>query len=265
MLFRRIGITFAVYGEAEGQERLIPFDVLPRILSAREWELLRKGLEKRLDAINKFIADIYTRREVIKAGVIPEDLVFQNPVFRPEMNGKKVPHGIYVHIGGIDIVRTDADTFYVLEDNVRAPSASPTCWRTAKSCCGCFRIVCAPSRGASRKLSGRAPCHPDLGRAASASSDPTVILLTPGDTTLPITNTRFWPTSWASSWSRGATFRQGRIRIHANNARAQAGRRHLSAHRRRFLDPLAFRPDSALGVPGLMAVYQTGMLSWPMP
>jgi uncharacterized circularly permuted ATP-grasp superfamily protein len=122
VLFRRIGITFAVYGEAEGQERLIPFDVLPRILSASEWEVLRKGLEQRLNAINKFIADIYTRREVIKAGVIPEDLVFQNPVFRPEMNGKKVPHGIYVHVGGIDVVRTDADTFYVLEDNVRAPS-----------------------------------------------------------------------------------------------------------------------------------------------
>src|SRR6266446_10986069 len=113
LLFRRIGITFAVYGEADAQERLIPFDVLPRILAASEWELLRKGLEQRVKALNAYIHDVYARREILKAGIVPEDLVFQNPVFRPEMNGLKVPHDIYVHIAGIDIVRIDADTFYV--------------------------------------------------------------------------------------------------------------------------------------------------------
>src|SRR5450631_3067590 len=101
LLFRRIGITFAVYGEAEAQERLIPFDVIPRILSAAEWDLLRLGLEQRVKALNLYIKDVYGRREILKAGHIPEDLVFQNPVFRPEMNGQKVPHDIYVHVGEI--------------------------------------------------------------------------------------------------------------------------------------------------------------------
>src|SRR5689334_23011645 len=120
--FRRIGITFAVYGDAEAQERLIPFDVIPRILAASEWQTLQRGLEQRVKAINAYIKDVYNRREVLKAGIVPEDLVFHNPVFRPEMNGQKVPHDIYVHVAGIDIVRDDADTFYVLEDNARTPS-----------------------------------------------------------------------------------------------------------------------------------------------
>src|SRR6202171_2294611 len=124
LLFRRIGITFAVYGEADAQERLIPFDVIPRILSAKEWDTLLRGLEQRVKAINAYLRDIYGRREILKAGLVPEDLVFQNPVFRPEMNGQKVPHDIYVHIAGIDIVRVDAATFYVLEDNGRTPSCS---------------------------------------------------------------------------------------------------------------------------------------------
>ena len=122
LIFRRIGITFAVYGDADAQERLIPFDVLPRILSAAEWDVLRAGLEQRVKAINAYIRDVYGRREILKAGVVPEDLVFQNPVFRPEMNGQRVPHDIYVHVAGIDVVRVDADTFYVLEDNARTPS-----------------------------------------------------------------------------------------------------------------------------------------------
>src|SRR5947208_2658056 len=124
LIFRRIGITFAVYGDAEAQERLIPFDVLPRILAAAEWDLLRSGLEQRVKALNHYIRDVYTRREILRAGVVPEDLVFQNPVFRPEMNGQKVPHDIYVHIAGIDIVRVDPENFSVLEDNARTPSGA---------------------------------------------------------------------------------------------------------------------------------------------
>src|SRR5262245_42195107 len=122
LLFRRIGITFSVYGEADAQERLIPFDVIPRILSAAEWEQVRAGLDQRVRAINLYIKDIYGPRDILKAGIVPENLVFQNPVFRPEMNGQKVPHDIYVHLAGIDVVRVEPDTFYVLEDNVRTPS-----------------------------------------------------------------------------------------------------------------------------------------------
>ncbi len=108
LLFRRIGITFAVYGDAEAQERLIPFDVIPRILSAKEWTILEKGLKQRVRALNLFLRDIYHGRDILRADIIPDDLIFQNPVFRPEMNGQDVPHDVYVHIAGIDIVRVDA-------------------------------------------------------------------------------------------------------------------------------------------------------------
>src|ERR1700759_1721721 len=122
LLFRRIGITFAVYGDADSTERLIPFDVIPRVLAASEGEPVKRGLEQRTKAINLYIKDVYSKREVLRAGIVPDDLVFQNPVFRPEMNGLRVPHDIYVFIAGIDIVRVDANTFYVLEDNARTPS-----------------------------------------------------------------------------------------------------------------------------------------------
>ena len=122
LLFRRIGITFAVYGEADATERLIPFDVIPRILSGPEWRLLEGGLKQRVKALNLFIKDIYGARDILRAGIVPDDLVFRNPAFRPEMSGQSVPHDIYVHIAGIDIVRVDAETFYVLEDNARTPS-----------------------------------------------------------------------------------------------------------------------------------------------
>src|SRR5690606_16102998 len=121
-IFRRIGITFAVYGEAEAQERLIPFDIIPRILNGDEWARLSRGLEQRITALNAFLRDIYGKREILRAGLIPEQLVYRNPVFRPEMNHQKVPHDIYVMIAGIDLVRTGEDEFYVLEDNTRVPS-----------------------------------------------------------------------------------------------------------------------------------------------
>src|ERR1044072_4893163 len=98
LLFRRIGITFAVYGDAEAQERLIPFDVIPRILSGPEWTLLKKGLKQRVRALNMFLRDVYHGRDILRAGIIPDDLIFQNPVFRPEMNDQQVPHDVYVHI-----------------------------------------------------------------------------------------------------------------------------------------------------------------------
>jgi uncharacterized circularly permuted ATP-grasp superfamily protein len=121
-IFRRIGITFAVYGEAEAQERLIPFDIIPRILTHEEWTRLGRGLEQRVNAINAFLRDVYGKREILRAGVVPEELVYRNEAFRPEMNHQKVPHDIYVAIAGIDLVRTNPDEFYVLEDNTRVPS-----------------------------------------------------------------------------------------------------------------------------------------------
>src|SRR6202051_3789475 len=181
LLFRRIGITFSVYGEADAQERLIPFDVLPRILSAAEWDLLRTGLEQRVKAINLYIKDVYGRREILKAGHIPEDLVFQNPVFRPEMNGQKVPHDIYVHVGGIDIIRVDAETFYVLEDNARTPSGVSYMLENREIMLRLFPELFARHRIAPVEN------YPDEMLAtlnsvapSTATSEPNIVLLTPG-------------------------------------------------------------------------------------
>jgi uncharacterized circularly permuted ATP-grasp superfamily protein len=260
VLFRRIGITFAVYGEAEGQERLIPFDVLPRILSAAEWELLRKGLEQRLNAINQFIADIYNRREILKAGIIPEDLIFQNPVFRPEMNAKTVPHGIYVHIGGIDIVRTDGETFYVLEDNVRTPSGMSYMLENREIMLRLFPELFAQHRVAPVEN------YPDELLATltsvappSASGDPTVVLLTPG-----VYNSAYYEHSFLAD-KLGIELVEGRdlfVKDESVFMRTTQGPRRVDVIYSRidddFLDPLAFRPDSTLGVPGLLAAYQAG-------
>jgi len=122
LLFRRIGITFAVYGEQAAQERLIPFDIIPRILAADEWRRLSHGLEQRVKALNAFLRDVYGNREIVRAGIVPEELVFRNPYFRPEMAHLRLVGDVYVAIAGIDVVRVDDDTFYVLEDNARTPS-----------------------------------------------------------------------------------------------------------------------------------------------
>src|SRR5262245_7269080 len=181
LLFRRIGISFAVYGDADATERLIPFCVLPRILAAKEWDLVRRGLEQRVRTINAYIKDVYNRRDILKAKVVPEDLVFQNPVFRPEMNGQAVPHDIYVHIAGIDIVRIDSETFYVLEDNARTPSGVSYMLENREIMLRLFPELFSKHRIAPVEN------YPDELLATlksvapnSSSSDPTVVLLTPG-------------------------------------------------------------------------------------
>src|SRR6202521_3281470 len=263
VLFRRIGITFAVYGEADAQEGLIPFDVLPRILAATEWDILRAGLEQRVNAINHYVQDIYSRREILKAGVVPEDLVFQNPVFRPEMNGQKVPHDIYVHIAGIDIVRVDADTFYVLEDNARTPSGVSYMLENREIMLRLFPELFSRHRVAPVEN------YPDELLATlksvapkTASADPTVVLLTPG-----IYNSAYYEHSFLAD-KLGIELVEGRdvvVKGQVAYMRTTEGLKRIDVIYRRidddFLDPLAFRPDSALGVPGLMTVYQAGNLT----
>ncbi len=260
LLFRRIGITFAVYGEAEAQERLIPFDVIPRILSSTEWKTLRRGLEQRVRAINLFLNDIYNRREILKASVIPEDMVFQNPVFRPEMNGQKVPHDIYVHIAGIDIIRVDADTFYVLEDNARTPSGVSYMLENREIMLRLFPELFSRHRVAPVEN------YPDELLAtlksvapATAASDPTVVLLTPG-----IFNSAYYEHSFLAD-KLGVELVEGRdlfIKGEVVYMRTTEGPKRVDVIYRRidddFLDPLTFRPDSVLGVPGLMSAYQAG-------
>src|SRR5690349_21363337 len=263
VLFRRIGITFAVYGDADAQERLIPFDVLPRILSAAEWDVLSAGLEQRVKALNAYIRDIYGRREILRAAIIPEDLVFQNPVFRPEMNGQKVPHDIYVHIAGIDIVRVDADTFYVLEDNARTPSGVSYMLENREIMLRLFPELFSRHRVAPVEN------YPDELLAtlksvapASASADPTVVLLTPG-----VHNSACYEHSFLAD-KLGVELVEGRdlfVKDDCIYMRTTEGPKRVDVIYRRidddFLDPLVFRSDSVLGVPGLMSAYRAGRVT----
>ena len=260
LLFRRFGITFAVYGEAQAQERLIPFCVIPRILSGPEWGTLSRGLEQRVRALNFFLKDIYSQREILRAGVIPEDLIFRNPVFRPEMNGQEVPHDLYVLIAGIDIVRVDADTFYVLEDNARTPSGVSYMLENREIMLRLFPDLFSRHRVAPVEnypdellatLTSAAP--------AGASRDPTVVLLTPG-----VFNSAYYEHSFLAD-KLGIELVEGRDLLVSDrivHMRTTEGLKRVDVIYRRvdddFLDPLTFRPDSLLGVPGLMSAYTAG-------
>jgi uncharacterized circularly permuted ATP-grasp superfamily protein len=259
-IFRRMGITFAVYGEAEATERLIPFDIIPRILTAAEWTRLAKGLDQRVKALNAYLYDIYGKREILRAGIVPDDLVFRNPAFRPEMNGTPVPHNIYVQIAGIDVVRTGADTFYVLEDNTRVPSGVSYMLENREIMLRLFPELFSGHRVAPVEnytdellatLKSVAP--------ASAPGDPTVVLLTPG-----IYNSAYFEHSFLAD-KLGVELVEGRDLLVKSNIvymRTTEGPKRVDVIYRRidddFLDPLMFRPDSMLGVPGLMSAYLTG-------
>ena len=181
LLFRRIGITFTVYGDNESSERLIPFCIIPRVLTKPEWTTIERGLEQRVSAINAFLSDIYGAQECIKAGVIPADLVDRNPHYRPEMRGVPAPHNVYVHIAGIDVVRVNEETFYVLEDNVRTPSGVSYMLENREVMMRLFPELFTLHRVAPVEdypesllatLRSVAP--------ARGGQDPTVVLLTPG-------------------------------------------------------------------------------------
>ena len=263
LLFRRIGITFAVYGEDAAQERLIPFDVLPRILMAAEWMQLKRGLEQRVRAINLYLKDIYGARDILRAGVIPEDLVYQNPAFRPEMNGHRMPHDIFVQIAGIDVVRTGPETFYVLEDNVRTPSGVSYMLENREIMLRLFPELFARHRVAPVEtytdellavLKSVAP--------ASAAADPTVVLLTPG-----AHNSAYYEHSFLADKMGIELVEGGDLFVQDEEVfmRTTRGPKRVDVIYRRidddFLDPLSFRPDSALGVPGLMVAYRAGHLA----
>jgi uncharacterized circularly permuted ATP-grasp superfamily protein len=262
-IFHRMGITFAVYGEAEANERLIPFDIIPRILTAKEWSFISRGLEQRVKALNAYLHDIYGKREILRAGIVPEDLVYQNPAFRPEMNGKLVPHDSYVQIAGIDVVRTGADTFYVLEDNARVPSGVSYMMENREIMLRLFpelfaRYQVAPIENYTDELLAT------LKSVApnSAPGDPTVVILTPG-----IFNSAYFEHSFLAD-KMGVELVEGRDLFVKSNVvfmRTTEGPKRVDVIYRRidddFLDPLVFRPDSVLGVPGLMSAYHASQVT----
>jgi uncharacterized circularly permuted ATP-grasp superfamily protein len=262
-IFRRIGITFAVYGEAAAQERLIPFDIIPRIIAAKEWARLARGLDQRVRAINAYIRDVYGKREILRAALVPEELVFRNPVFRPEMNGQKVPHDVYVHITGIDVVRVDAGDFYVLEDNTRTPSGVSYMLENREIMLRLFpelfgaHAVAPVENYTDELLATMKSVAPE-----TAPGDPTVVLLTPG-----IYNSAYYEHSFLAD-KLGVDLVEGRDLFVKGNVvymRTTEGPKRVDVIYRRidddFLDPLAFRPDSLLGVPGLMSAYQAGQVT----
>ncbi len=267
MIFRRVGITFAVYGakdeDGSGTERLIPFDLIPRVIPAHEWREMEKGLRQRVTALNRFIHDVYHGQEILKAGVVPADQVLRNAQFRPEMMGVDVAGDIYSHIAGIDIVRAaNADgsgTYYVLEDNLRVPSGVSYMLENRKMMMRLF-----PELFVSHRVAPVAH-YPDLLletlRAVSPGgvNEPTVVVLTPG-----MYNSAYFEHAFLAQ-QMGVELVEGKDLFVKDGfcfMRTTQGPKRVDVIYRRidddFLDPLAFRPDTSLGCAGLLGVYRAG-------
>ena len=267
MIFRRVGITFAVYGEKDadgsGTERLIPFDLIPRIIPAHEWSSMQKGLVQRVTALNRFIHDIYHDQEILKAGLIPSDQILKNAQFRPEMVGVSVPGDIYSHISGIDIVRAPnaqgEGEYFVLEDNLRVPSGVSYMLEDRKMMMRLFPELF-------RKYPVAPVAHyPDLlletlrACSPSTTAEPTVVVLTPG-----MYNSAYFEHAFLAQ-QMGVELVEGQdlfVRDRFVYMRTTQGPRRVDVIYRRvdddFLDPLAFRPTSNLGCAGLLDVYRAG-------
>ncbi|MBI3803231.1 MAG: circularly permuted type 2 ATP-grasp protein [Nitrospirae bacterium] len=258
-LFRRLGITFAVYGESAGTERLIPFDLIPRIIPAKEWQILAAGLRQRVVALNAFLHDLYHGQEILKAGRIPAEMVFSNPQYRVEMQGIHPAGGVYVHIAGVDVVHTGEGEFHILEDNLRTPSGVSYMLVNRRMMMRLF-----PELFASHSI---APVehYPELlletlrAAAPEGTREPTVVLLTPG----PYNSAYFEHTFLAQQMGIEVVEAQDLfVRDNKVFMQTMEGPAQVDVIYRRidedFLDPLAFRSDSALGVPGLLSVYRSG-------
>ena len=263
LMFRRVGITFAVYGESGGTERTIPFDIVPRIFPASEWSRLEQGLRQRVTALNMFLHDVYHEQHILKAGVIPKEQVINNAQFRPEMVGVDVPMDIYAHIAGIDIVRAthgeNTGEFFVLEDNLRVPSGVSYMLENRKMMMRLFPELFAQHRVAP------VAHYPDLLldtlRQASPSQrpNPTVVVLTPG-----MYNSAYFEHAFLAQ-QMGVELVEGKdlfVEKDVLYMRTTQGPKRVDVIYRRvdddFLDPEVFRSDSALGAAGLLRAYRAG-------
>ncbi len=257
LIFRRTGITFSVYGDEGGTERLIPSDVVPRIIPAHEWEFLERGLVQRVTAINRFLADIYHGQEILKAGVIPAEQIFANEQYQVAMIGIKVPHDTYAHIVGVDIVRHNDGEFYVLEDNLRVPSGVSYMLSNRKTMMRLFPDLF--QRHAVRPVEHYPALLLNTLRAATEVDSPTVVLLTPGRYNSAYFEHAFLAQQMGIELVEGQDLFVKGAHVYM---RTTSGPQRVDVIYRRiddsFLDPLAFRPDSMLGVPGLLAAYRLG-------
>jgi uncharacterized circularly permuted ATP-grasp superfamily protein len=258
--FRRIGITFNVYGEDAGEERLIPFDMIPRIITAREWRKLTRGIEQRVRAINAFLQDLYHRQEIVKAGRLPIHFLRENEAFLTQMIGFTPPGGVYTHIVGIDLVRTGPDDFMVLEDNARTPSGVSYMLENRETMMAMFpelftKIPVRPVSDYPRRLArSLRACAP-----ACAGSRPNIAVLTPGIYNSAYFEHAFLADQMGAELVEGSDLRvcNGRVQM-----RTTQGYKPVDVIYRRvddnYLDPLTFVPDSVLGVAGIMDVYRSG-------
>ena len=262
LLFHRVGITFAVYGDKEGAERLIPFDTIPRIIPKAEWDHLAKGLKQRADALNRFLHDIYHGQEILKAGAIPPEQVLKNPGYQKEMRGIDLPNRVYSNISGIDLVRHSDGKYYVLEDNLRTPSGVSYMIENRKMMMRLFPELFE------RQTVLPVEHYPSLlletlrAAAPARARDPVVAVLTPGQH-----NSAYFEHAFLAQ-QMGVELVEGPdLFVKDNNVymRTTSGRQRVDVIYRRlddaYLDPLAFRKDSMLGVPGLFGAYRAGNVS----
>lgn len=257
LLFRRVGITFNVYGDGDGAERLIPFDSIPRIIPAREWQHLDKGIRQRVTALNAFLHDIYHDQRILKAGVIPAAQILTNAQYQPCMQGVDLHRDTYVHITGVDIIRNHDGEYYVLEDNLRTPSGVSYMLENRKMMMRLFP-----------ELFHNQPIAPverypalllQTLRDSSPVDNPCVVVMTPGRF-----NSAYFEHSFLAQQmgvelveSADLVVKDGQVLM-----RTTTGLKRVDVIYRRidddFLDPLAFNPDSLIGVPGLLSVYRAG-------
>ncbi|WP_067737409.1 circularly permuted type 2 ATP-grasp protein [Novosphingobium naphthalenivorans] len=260
--FRRIGITFNVYGEEAAEERLIPFDMIPRIITAREWRKLTRGIEQRVRALNAFLQDLYHRQEIIRSGRLPVQALRNNDAFLAQMIGFTPPGGVYTHIVGIDLVRTGPDEFMVLEDNARTPSGVSYMLENRETMMAMFpelftkipvRSVSDYPRRLARSLRACAP------PAYKGGKRPVVAVLTPGIYNSAYFEHAFLADQMGAELVEGSDLRviDGRVAM-----RTTTGYKAIDVIYRRvdddYLDPLTFNPNSVLGVAGIMDVYRAG-------
>jgi uncharacterized circularly permuted ATP-grasp superfamily protein len=262
MSFLTQGITFTVYGRSEGTEKIFPYDLVPRVLSSAEWDKIEKGLTQRITALNLFLHDVYNDARILAEGIIPREVVYSCKHFRREMRGLRVPRNIYVAIAGTDLLRLRSGEFVVLEDNLRVPSGVSYMLASRRVMKRIFPLLfgtCAvrPIEQYTQLLLSTLRSLAPEGR-----SEPAIVLLTPG-----VYNSAYFEHTYLAR-QMGIELVEGRdLAIHDNVVymRTTAGLRRVDVIYRRvdddFIDPLAFRSDSILGVPGLFNAYRAGNIS----
>ncbi|MEP7317800.1 MAG: circularly permuted type 2 ATP-grasp protein [Panacibacter sp.] len=258
-LFMNQGITFTVYSDNAGIERIFPFDIIPRIITSKEWDHVERGIKQRLKALNLFLKDIYNDQLIIKDKIIPAELISSCPHYTREVHGIQVPYDIYVHISGIDLIRGDDGTFYILEDNLRTPSGVSYMLENREVTKRIFPDMLSANKV---RMVNNYPLllHQILlSLAPTQISNPSVALLTPG-----VFNSAYYEHTFLAR-QMGIPLVEGRDLVVDNHKvfmKTTNGLEQVHVIYRRiddeFLDPLVFRPDSALGVPGLMSAYRKG-------